>query len=288
MNCARCNTPLEPHARFCRVCGLPVSAGAASTPGASPYPDQASQPTVVNSSPTVPTAPWQGAQPTQPARVLSQRVPPVQPTLPQAYQPAMGAMPGTLRSEGVRPYPAVVRARRRRRFLRRTLISLLVIALVLALGWFFGLRPYLHGLAQSQLDGVLANAVNQIDTTRIAQLPPGPVAVPVSETMINNLFVLFSAPSDPVQQFHMSITPAGLRLDFRAYGFPCDITGVPTVSNGQLMVTNVNVEGIVSLIMSSDEMTSIVNRHLHDASAKLQRNVKGVLLRDREMDILLS
>jgi hypothetical protein len=86
----------------------------------------------------------------------------------------------------------------------------------------------------------------------------------------------------------MQITPAGLRVDFQVYGFASDISGVPVVSNGQLLVAHVTVEGVVSLIMSPDEMTSTLDAHLRDARAKLGRDVVGVVLKEHEMDIMLS
>jgi hypothetical protein len=164
---------------------------------------------------------------------------------------------------------------------------LALVLLVLVAGWFFGLRPYLHGVAQSQIDSVLSNSINQINPVEAALIPPVRASIPVSETVINNLIVLNTAPSDPVKQMHMTITPAGLRLDFQAYGFSCTVTGVPQASNGQLVITNVTVQGIASLIISPDELTTTLNAHLRDASARLHRNISGVILKDHEMDIQL-
>jgi hypothetical protein len=176
----------------------------------------------------------------------------------------------------------------RRSSLARVLVSRTLVVLACGVAWFVGLRPYLHALAQEQIDRVLSNVVNQIDRAGISSMPSGPVSILVAEMTINNLIVLYTAPSDPVQHMHMQITPGGLRVDFQVYGLPSDITGVPAVGNGQLIVAHVAVEGVASLIMSSDEMTSILNAHLRDAGAKLCRNVVGVILKDQEMDIMLS
>ncbi len=191
----------------------------------------------------------------------------------QANQPA---------SEGA-PTPQ----RRRKRRLTRVLLILVVVLLVLVAGWFVGLRPYLHGLAQSQIDGVLSSAVDQIPPAQLSLIPPGPRSVPVTETTINNLIVLNIAPSDPVQQVHITITPGGLQLDFQVYGFACTVTGVPEALNGQLVITNVTVGGVVALIMSPDELKATLNAHLHDAVTKLNRNVTGVTLKNHEIDIEL-
>ncbi len=282
MNCPRCDTPLPPEARFCSACGLAVATEASKAAPASA--SQADQPNV-GDSPAVPlTPPWQVQQPTQvaplqPQQVSWQAVPP--------YQPTVAVSPGTLQSTGAQLSSPALPTRRRRR-LWRALLILAIVLLVLVAGWFVGLRPYLHGLAQSQIDSVLSNAINQINPAVVAAIPAGPATINVSETAINNLIVLNTAPSDPVQQMHMTITPAELRLDFQAYGFACDITGLPQVSNGQLVITNVAVEGIVGLIMSPDEVTATLNNYLHNTGVKLRRNVTGVTLKDHEIDIQLS
>jgi hypothetical protein len=242
---------------------------------------QANQPTTAD-SPTVPSPPWQVQQPTQPSPLQPPYVPP-QSIPPQAYQPTVAVSPGSLPSAG--PQFAAPPLRRRKNRLVRVLLILVVVLLVLVSGWFLALRPYLHGVVQSQIDGVLSNAVNQIDPAEGFLLPPGSSTVDVTEAGINNFIVLNTAPSDPVQQMHMTITPAGLRLDFQVYGFACAVTGVPQAINGQLVMTNVTVEGIASLLISPDEMTATLNAHLRDASAKIHRSISGVVLKDHEMDI---
>ena len=196
------------------------------------------------------------------------------------YQQVGAVFSGTLRSEGTQHFSAPLPTRRRKTSLTRVLVSRTLMALVLVAGWFVGLRPYLHELVQTEIDGVLTNAVDQIDRVPISNVSPGPLSIPLSEMTINNLIVLYSAPSDPVQHMKMQITSRTLRVDFQVYGFACDITLVPSVSNGQLIVGHVTVEGIVALIMSSDEITSIVNAHLRDARAKLRRDVDGVVLKN--------
>src|SRR5712692_915888 len=204
------------------------------------------------------------------------------------YQRLGAAFPGTLRSEGTQRSAPPLPIRRRKTSLTRVLVSYTLMALVLVAGWFVGLRPYLHELVQKQIDGVLSSAVDQIDRVPILSIFPGPLSIPLAEMTINNLIVLYSAPSDAVQHMKMQITPGGLQVDFQVYGYACDITLVPAVSSGQLIVGHVTVEGIVSLIMSSDEITSIVNAHLRASRAKLRRNVVGVILKNHEMDLMLD
>jgi hypothetical protein len=296
MNCTRCGMPLEVNARFCRNCGQPAPAIAPSSVASNPA--QPSQPSmqaqVTDSSPTNPMEPRQEL-PAQPTVYTQPQTPYYQPTQP-VFQPDRPAapLPGTMPSAGQDMRPGTLAAagktsRRRRGRAVGCLLTLLVLALVIGVGWVFALRPFLHSLAQAQIDQVLTASVNQMPAAA-TQLPPGPVHV--SENAINNLIVLNSAPSDPVQQAQMHITPNLVRLDFQVYGLSCAVTGVPEVvgspPNGRLVVSNVTVEGIIALIMSPDEVTSLVNRHLADAQARFAHPIIQVSLKDHELDLLVG
>jgi hypothetical protein len=282
MNCTRCNTPLLPGARFCPNCGLVVTTGASQSPDANIAQTNQS----AEEDPTIPISPLQAQQPTQPSPLQ----PPYtsQPPMPpRAYQPTVAVSPGSIPSTGYQPPWPALPARRRKHRLARALLILVAVLLVLVASWFIALRPYLHGLVQTQLDGVLSNSISQINPATTATIPPGPRTIPLTETDANSVIVPNTTASDPVQQMHITITPAGLRLDFRAYGFANTITGVPQAINGELVMTNVTVQGIASLLMSPDELTATLNAHLHDASTRLHRFISGVLLKDHEMDIQL-
>ena len=53
-------------------------------------------------------------------------------------------------------------------------------------------------------------------------------------------------------------------------------------------MSNVTVEGILALIMSPDEVTSLVNRHLADAQARFAHPIIQVSLKDHELDLLVG
>jgi hypothetical protein len=172
------------------------------------------------------------------------------------------------------------------------LVTLLILA-ILVLGGFFALRPYLHQLAQNQIGLALTNAVDQIPPTA-ALSPAGIVAV--HENAVNNLIVLNSAPSDPVQNVRMLITPSDVELDFQmqasigtqTFSVPGSVTAVPQVSNGQLVVTQVQVSPIVALVMSPDELTTLMDSHLADAQARFRHPIKSVLLKNHELDLVVG
>ena len=310
MNCQRCNTPLMENARFCRICGLPVSTSAPNN--VVDYPAQANptpegSPTVATRWEEVPPQSFQPAQPTQwqPPDVQYSG-PPAQPTqlapqpqwMPQNAQQPFVISPGNLQGSGVQQgqfspvSPAKQPARRKGRAWRRLVITLLVLVVLVVGGWFLVARPILHGIAESQINQLVSSQINKI-------LPFPPFVrtplIAVTETGLNNLIVLNHAPSDPVQNAVVHITQpiiasdgsstGGVRLDFQLYGFACSITGIPMASNGNIVMTHVQVQGILWWVMSPDEMTSILNSRFHDAIGRLLRQVTSVTTKNQEIDI---
>jgi hypothetical protein len=189
-------------------------------------------------------------------------------------------------------YASPVLPKRRKNRLMQVLLILLAVLLVLALllvgGWFFLLRPYLHGIAQNEVDGVFSNATNLINPLALAVISASHRPVIITENDANNFITLNSSQSDPVQQAHLSITPDGLRLDFQTYGLTSTITGVPRVVNGQIVMTNVTVQGVASNVMSPDELTSEVNADLQQVSAALHHPITALTLKNQEVDINLG
>jgi hypothetical protein len=279
MNCTGCNAPLIPEARFCRNCGMPVSPAIAQP--ATTNQAQANQ-REIGDSPTILPPSWQSQQPA-----------PVQPqyTPPQAYQPTVAVSPnaGSMPSTGAPfvSFPPPTR-RRKNRFMQVLLIvlaALLIMALLLAGGWFVVLRPYMHGIAQNEIDGVFSSTISQINPIDglLISASRGPMVITEANA---NSFIAANT-SDPIQQMHMTITPAGLKIEFQTYGFTSTITAVPQVVNGQLVMTNVSVQGIASLIISPDELTTTLNAHLQDVSAALHKSIASVTLKEGEMDVQL-
>ena len=319
MNCSNCNTPLENNALFCRNCGTPVSVPAQQQPTV-PY-----QPDKLDNAPTIPTLPWRPQQTQQ--SMPPQYIPPTQnvptqyappqvhqdmspqpgtfqqpavylpgaiqqgpPSQPGAFQQQVPIQPSTFQNGEPRILSATdnvapKRKRRGRGCLVGFLVTLIIVVVIATGGWFLLLRPYLHDLATTQINSVLTNSINQIPLT-VALLPPQ--VLPVQETTLNNLIVLESAPSDPVQHMQVSITPSIMTINFQVYGFGCTVTGIPAAQNGHLVVTNVNVQGLASLIMSSDELTSLLNQKLAEAQTKLFHPILKVQLKNQELDLTLG
>ena len=66
------------------------------------------------------------------------------------------------------------------------------------------------------------------------------------------------------------------------------LADILTASNGKPVVTNLAIQGVVGLIMSPDELTTILNNHLSDAQARLHRSITVVTLKDHEIDFTLG
>jgi hypothetical protein len=286
MNCIKCKAPLEANARFCPNCGEPASS---ITPNSTPaHFAPSNQPAFIAEPPTLPldkqkNEPLILRQGNQQASQPQEYGPMQHRFQPQAAQPQQSPyyQPGVnnLASSG----STKTRRRGRGCFVGLTIILLLL--LVLVGGWFLLLRPYLSNQAQSKLDSVLGDAVNHIPA-QVTLAPAGPVKV--SENLFNNLLVLNSSPNDVVKNMQIHITPNTMSMQFQVYGFDSTVTGVPQAKRGQLVITNVTVNGIAGLILSADEITALVNKHLADAQARIKHSIVSVQLNNQEMDLVLG
>lgn len=202
----------------------------------------------------------------------------------------MNQQPGTFQQVSNTQDPAAPadkprKKRRGRGCLVSFLVTILVIVALLVGAWFVFLRPYLHNLAATQISNTLDNSISQIPP-QVAQLPPS--VFPIQQNALNNLIVLETAPSDPVQNMQMQITPTDVTINFQVYGVSNTVTGIPAAQNGHLVVTNVSVQGPAALIMSSDELTSLLNQKLAEAQTTLDHPILGVQLKDQEIDLVLG
>jgi hypothetical protein len=291
MNCATCNTPLEPHARFCPKCGATVNQ--------SPL----LQPMARGESPTVPPAQWSLPQsPTPSPWQQPQQSPPAAPSWQQPQQASSAAppwqQPGQVvlpaaRDARAEPLPAPIykpaapskpaRKSRLRGCLFYSVTIIVVLLLLLAGAWFLILRPYADSMAQTQLNNALAQAVDNIPS-EVALLPSGGT-VPISDNTLNLLLSDQSSSSNIVQNASITISPQNVVFKFQVFGFDCSVTSVPIASNGKIILTDVTLSGIAGMVMSAEEITNIVNNHLVDAVTRINHSITKVTLKEHEIDL---
>jgi hypothetical protein len=186
-------------------------------------------------------------------------------------------------------------------------ILLFIAVLVLLFGalagvWFFALQPYVHNMVVEKLDTAMGQAVDQLPTLNQPPppfLPPIPrqdkQLPPITETLLNNVMKLALPPSEPIKDTAFHITEQNVRMefnvqpDFLPFGIPCAISFVPTVDEqGNVIVKQVDIEGMANLIVTSDDITPILNRHLKDAMTKLNNPVSTIQLHQGEIIVTLK
>jgi hypothetical protein len=169
------------------------------------------------------------------------------------------------------------------------LTTLVILLLVVGAGWVFLLRPYLHTIAETQINKALSDGVNQIPTN-LPTLPSGlgTFPIPIQDTTINNLFVLNLAPNSPLKNPATQITPNGISISFQLYGFTNSLSLTPAIQNGRLVATNVGIDGPFSWIMSPDELTPLLNQHLADAQNRIKYSIQSIQFKDHEMDLTIG
>jgi hypothetical protein len=158
----------------------------------------------------------------------------------------------------------------------------------------------------NKLDTAMGQAVDQMPTLNQSPtplpppfLPPvpqqGKQLPPITETLLDNVMKLTLSPSEPVKNPAFHITEQNVRMefsvqpDFLPFGIPCAISFVPGVDDqGNVTVSNVNIEGMANLIVTSDDITPILNRHLKDAMAKLNNPVSSIQLQQGAIIVTLK
>lgn len=179
----------------------------------------------------------------------------------------------------------------------RLVLVLVLLLAASAAAWFFALRPYVHGIAENELDNALTDAVNRIPPA-LSQLPlpPNTQLPAITESMLKNIIILNTAPADPLQDPAVHINQEGVRIEFTLhenflfdFNFPCAVTLTPALDNqGNLVAHNVSIEGIASLVMSPDELTTLINQKLAQAQQKLNHPIASVQLQQGEIVVVLQ
>jgi hypothetical protein len=133
----------------------------------------------------------------------------------------------------------------------------------------------------------MAETVEQIPPQAAVLLPAGKRLI-IQENTITDLVAVNLTPRNSLQNLTTHVSTSAVRLEFQLFGMPNAISVVPTVQNGQLVTRNVTVEGIVALILSSEELTDLLDKHLRDAQTRINHSVQSVQLKDQQMEVVLG
>ncbi|TMC19937.1 MAG: hypothetical protein E6J34_14075 [Chloroflexi bacterium] len=254
---------------------------------------------VVPSSPppgtlSAPTAP-QAWQPTQPISIRAeheaaahspQQLPPSQLPDPLSHYQT-GSRVLEQQNNKKQSKNVAKRTRRRGGCMLGCLGTLVLLLLLVGASWIFVARPYLHNIVQRQLDQAMANAVDSVPTLPAQLPPPGPLTVTDAE--LNSLLARNLVSSSPVQNAQAHIASGAIHLTFDAYGQACAMSVTPVLEqNGHLVAKNVTVEGIMGLVMSPEEITATMNRHLAAAQSRINHPIKKFQIRDTTIDVQLD
>ncbi|GCE48799.1 zinc ribbon protein [Thermosporothrix hazakensis] len=273
MKCTQCGESLQPDARFCPKCGATVH-----IPSSYPFVEH-DAPTQMYERTT--QGPWNTPQ-HNPAWASEQTTP----------HPAPAPTLQTPDAQPQRPEQPHIQPRQKKKPNRLgcTLGCLTILVLIIAsliAAWVFAIRPYAHNMAYDLMDQALTRAEQNIPSG--ANLPPtGLVEIPpfhVTENTLNNMIVLNMPANSPIAAPTASITPSGVRLSFTAFGTSNAVSCVPIIQNGHLKASNVTVEGPFGLIMSADEITSLINKHFQTIENRIQRPIQSIQLKQGEVEL---
>jgi hypothetical protein len=320
MNCKKCNNILPPNTRFCPTCGTPVIPNAMESREAPEIQTKPLQPRPIEAEATSltdsGTAPLPQYQPpeTNSLNPSTGAMTYPQPEIPKAREKTAEATsmtaPGTTPPLQYQPpvtksvYPPAgaitypqqeIPKARKKPAIGCCLVSiaLVLVLLAVALGtvWPFVLRPYLHNIAETEINYTMTQASQQLPTIPIKSPVEIPLP-PITNERLETLIRLNMTPNDPIRNPIIHITPDGIRMDFQLYSFPCAISLVPVLEqkdqNKTLVIKNVKIEGILSLVMSSSEMEDLLNQNIAQTMQRLNYPVTNIELKDGELDMTVN
>jgi len=210
------------------------------------------------------------------------------PTQPLSSEPAIEdrqpPVPSTIHAK---PEKSPARSGRRAGCVLASLTTFILLLILASAGWVFVARPYIHELVQNRLSQAMAETVEQIPPQAAVLLPAGKRLI-IQENTITDLVAANLTPRNSLQNLTTHVSTSAVRLEFQLFGMPNAISVVPTVQNGQLVTRNVTVEGIVALILSSEELTDLLDKHLRDAQTRINHSVQSVQLKDQQMEVVLG
>lgn len=149
-----------------------------------------------------------------------------------------------------------------------------MVLLALVIGGRFALNAF----AISQINQALSDAITNVPS-QVALLPERDQTI--TDSMVNALITRQNSSSSPVQNLTIHFTHNDVEIDFNVFSFSSTITTVPKIVNGQLVATNVTVQGIAGLILSPDDITNVMNTQIKNLQTHIQHTITAVTLENQ-------
>ncbi len=167
-------------------------------------------------------------------------------------------------------------------------LLILVLGLITLNGiWFLGVRPSLHQQAVTQVNRAWTMAEGAT-IQYLSIFPDGQRKnLLVNEKLLSNALNTYD--TDSVQNWQVTVTPTNIRLSFTTCGQNCPVTVILNVSNlNKIQVTQVQVQGIFTLILSDNELMDLLNRNLQSFNSFVTiSTITKITLLEHAIDIQL-
>ncbi len=294
MNCKNCNSLLEPQTSFCARCGTSVQ-GNTTVSGA----DQKMSGPPTWSRPMDATT----SQQPMPLVINPQSLPQQASSYPPQEQHSSSAQTTPLAQNGQLQQGTRAPRRSFGGCFFRLILVLVLLSAALAGVWFFILQPTVHAMVINKLDNAMTQAVDKVPSLQTVPPPlrsrmPAlnfPLQYSLLENTLENTLKLNIAPSGPVQDPVVHVNQQGVRLEFNVhlgflpFTFPCAVSFLPVVdAQGNLVAEHVQIEGIASLVLSPDDLRTLLNKHFADATNKLNHPISSLQWTEETVEVTLK
>ena len=168
----------------------------------------------------------------------------------------------------------------------------LLVAVVACYG--FVLRPalsrYVGDRIGSELGGgpqeQIEQVAGQVLPTAVAALPPGEIIV--TEQQANDYLVANQSSFAPLESVRVRFVPGELQADLQAQGFTSTATLGLEARNGQLVVVNPQLEGLLSEVISADEVAQSLVQQLNSQLSAQGKSAQSVRVEQGQVVIVIG